>query len=257
VHDTWGQDLGLGGPTGAQRHPLRNRLLVSIPARELSQLRPHLHSFSLEPRSILHEPTQKLTFVSFPNSGVISLLVATEDGKTVEAGMLGNEGFAGVPAVVGFHRCPLRQVVQIGGEGLRIKAAALQRILPSAPHLQMALVRYAVIQGMQVAQIAACNRLHDAGQRLARWLLMAADRSGGCVIPMTHDFLSATLGTDRPSISLAAKILQRRKVIAYKRRLVTILNRKKLEGSACECYSAIGQFTAACTPNEFRPVRRT
>lgn len=106
----------------------------------------------------------------------------------------------------------------------------------------MSLSRYAVVQGMQIAQTAACNRLHDAGQRLARWLLMAADRVDSHSLPITHEFLATTLGTDRPSISLAAKILQRKKIIQYRRGALEILSRKKLESSACECYKVIQQF---------------
>jgi CRP-like cAMP-binding protein len=95
---------------------------------------------------------------------------------------------------------------------------------------------------MQIAQTAACNRLHDAGERLARWLLMAADRVDSSSLAITHDFLATMLGTDRPSVSLAAKILQRKKIIEYRRGTLEILNRRKLESSACECYKVIRQF---------------
>jgi CRP-like cAMP-binding protein len=99
--------------------------------------------------------------------------------------------------------------------------------------------RYAAIRGMQVAQTAACNRLHDVGQRLARWLLMTQDRLDSESLPITHDFLATMLGTDRPTVSLAAGVLQRKKLIAYTRGAVKIVNRKKLEDSACECYAVI------------------
>jgi CRP-like cAMP-binding protein len=132
--------------------------------------------------------------------------------------------------------------VQISGDGFRITVKTLQNLLESTPQLQMALSRYAVVQGMQIAQTAACNRLHDAGERLARWLLMAADRVDFSSLPITHDFLATMLGTDRPSVSLAAKILQRKKIIEYRRGTLEILNRRKLESSACECYKVIRQF---------------
>lgn len=191
---------------------------------------------------MLHEPTQKLEFAYFRNCGLISLLVATEDGKTVEAGMVGNEGVAGIPAAVGLTISPLRHVVQIPGSGFRIKASALQSRLKSTPQLQMVLSRYAVLQGMQVAQTAACNRLHEVGERLARWLLMAADRVDSTTLPITHDFIATSLGTDRPSVSLAAKGLQTKKIIHYRRGAIEILNRKKLEAYACECYKVVRQF---------------
>jgi CRP-like cAMP-binding protein len=123
-----------------------------------------------------------------------------------------------------------------------VEVAALQETLESTPHLQLMLSRYAVVQGMQVAQTAACNRLHDIQQRLARWLLMTQDRVDSESLPITHDFLATMLGTDRPSVSLAAGVLQKRKLIAYTRGAVKIVNRKKLEASACECYGITQQY---------------
>jgi CRP-like cAMP-binding protein len=133
-------------------------------------------------------------------------------------------------------------VVQVTGDGFRIKVGALQNTLKSAPHLQMVLNRYAAIRGMQVAQTAACNRLHDIKQRLARWLLMTQDRVDLEALPITHDFLATMLGTDRPTVSLAAGVLQKRGLVEYTRGAVKIVNRKKLEGSACECYGVIRQY---------------
>ena len=98
------------------------------------------------------------------------------------------------------------------------------------------------IRGMQVAQTAACNRLHDIEERLARWLLMTQDRVDSGALPITHDFLATMLGTDRSSVSLAAGVLQKKKLIEYTRGAVKIVNRKKLEDSACECYEVIQRF---------------
>jgi CRP-like cAMP-binding protein len=133
-------------------------------------------------------------------------------------------------------------VVQITGDGFRIQVEALQAVLKSAPHLQMMLSRYAAIRGMQVAQTAACNRLHDIGQRLARWLLMTQDRVDSGSLPITHDFLATMLGTDRSTVSLSAGVLQRDGHIEYTRGAVKIVNRKSLEDSACECYGVIRQY---------------
>ena len=211
---------------GAEEPSSGNKIPQAIPEAEYRLIRSHLEPFPFRQHEIL-EATRKQEFAYFPYQGLISLLVATADGKTVEAGMVGNEGVAGVALAVGLSLSPLRQVVQIPGQGFRIKASAFQSRLKSTPHLQMALSRYAVIQGMQVAQTAACNRLHDAGQRLARWLLMAADRVHSNSLPITHDFLASTLGTDRPSVSLAAKILQRKGIIEYRRGAMEILNRRR------------------------------
>jgi len=222
--------------------PVANKILLSIPENEFSAIGAHLEPVGLPRHSILHEPSEKLNFAYFPNAGLISVVVAMEDGKTVEAAVVGNEGAAGIPSAVSLTRSPLREVVQIAGEGFRVRVSTLQEVLKSAPEFQMMLSRYAVIQGIQVAQTAACNRLHDVEQRLARWLLMAQDRVDGGSILITHDFLATMLGTDRPSVSLAAGILQKKKNIEYSRGAVKILSRKKLEGSACECYGVIQQF---------------
>jgi CRP-like cAMP-binding protein len=228
--------------TVTEETSLKNKILLAIPDSEYRLLQACLEAFQFRQQSVLHEPTQRLEFAYFPNGGLISLLVATEDGKTVEAGMVGNEGVAGVASAVGLTVSPLRHVVQMSGTGFRIKVSALQSRLKSAPQLQMALSRYAVVQGMQVAQTAACNRLHEVGERLARWLLMAADRVESNSLSITHDFIATSLGTDRPSVSLAAKVLQTKKIIQYRRGAIEIVSRKKLEAAACECYKVIRQF---------------
>src|SRR6202140_773666 len=219
-----------------------NKILLSISDSDYSSLRPHLEYVSLPNHLVLHEAGGKVEFAYFPNRGLISLVVVMKDGKTVEAGIVGNEGFTGTPAAVGLSSSPLQAVVQITGDGFRIEVGALQNTLESAPHFRLMLSRYAAIRGMQVAQTAACNRLHDIEQRLARWLLMTQDRVDSGSLPITHDFLATMLGTDRPTVSLAAGVLQRKELIEYTRGTVRIVNRKKLEHSACECYGVIRQY---------------
>jgi CRP-like cAMP-binding protein len=219
-----------------------NKILLSISDGDYSSLRPHLEYVSLPNHLVLHEAGGKLEFAYFPNRGLISLVVVMKDGKTAEAGIVGNEGFTGTLAAVGLNRSPLQAVVQITGDGFRVEVGALQNTLESAPHLQMMLARYAAIGGMQVAQTAACNRLHNIEQRLARWLLMTQDRVDSGSLPITHDFLATMLGTDRPTVSLAAGVLQRKELIEYTRGAVEIVSRKKLEDSACECYGVIRQY---------------
>jgi len=219
-----------------------NKILLSISDSDYSSLRPHLEYVSLPNHLVLHEAGGKVEFAYFPNRGLISLVVVMKDGKTAEAGIVGNEGFTGTPAAVGLSRSPLQAVVLITGDGFRVEVGALQKTLEAAPDLQLMLNRYALIRGMQVAQTAACNRLHDIEQRLARWLLMTQDRVDAGLLPITHDFLATMLGTDRPTVSLAAGVLQRKKLIEYTRGAVEIVNRKKLEDSACECYGVIRQY---------------
>jgi CRP-like cAMP-binding protein len=231
-----------GERTNAEGKPVGNLILLAISDGDYSLLRPHLEYVSLPNHLVIHEAGGKLEFAYFPNRGLISLVVVMQDGKTAEAGIVGNEGFTGTLAAVGLRRSPLQAVVQITGDGFRVEAGALQNTLESAPHLQLTLSRYAAVRGMQVAQTAACNRLHDIGQRLARWLLMTQDRVDSGSLLITHDFLATMLGTDRPTVSLAAGVLQKKKLIEYTRGAVKIVNRKKLEDSACECYRVIQQY---------------
>ncbi|HEX4001067.1 MAG TPA: Crp/Fnr family transcriptional regulator [Candidatus Acidoferrales bacterium] len=234
-----------GERTNPEGKPVSNKILLGIPDIEYGLLRPHLRYLDMPHHLSLHEPREKIEYAYFPNRGMVSLVIVTEAGKSVEVGVLGNEGFAGAPIAVGLRRSTVAEVVQIAGDGFRVGMAAMQRVLPSAPRLQAMLSRYAVLQGMQVAQTAACNRLHAVEQRLARWLLLAQDRVDSGQINLTHDFLAMMLGTDRPSVSLAANAMQKKKVIEYTRGAVKILNRKKLEGYACECYGVIQQFNGA------------
>jgi CRP-like cAMP-binding protein len=231
-----------GERTNAAGKPVSNKILLSISDSDYNLLRPHLEYINLPNHLVLHEAGGRLEFAYFLNRGLISLVVVMEDGKTAEAGIVGNEGFTGSLSAVGVSRGPLRAVMQITGDGFRVKVGALQNALESAPHLQSMLSRYAAIRGIQVAQTAACNRLHDIKQRLARWLLMTQDRVDSGSLPITHDFLATMLGTDRPTVSVAAGLLQKKKIIEYTRGAVKIVNRRKLEDSACECYAVIRQY---------------
>ena len=205
-------------------------------------IRPHLQSVTLPARFSLQEANQKFDDAYFLNQGMVSLVFTTQKGESVEVGVVGNEGFTPIPVAAGLRRSPHRAVMQIGGEGFKVDVGELQTVLKSTPALQSMLNRYAAVHGLQVAQTAGCNRLHDIEQRLCRWLLLAQDRVGSGLLRITHDFLAMMLGTDRPSVSLAAGGLQKRKIIEYTRGSVRILNRKKLESSACECYGIIQQF---------------
>jgi CRP-like cAMP-binding protein len=236
------QVLKSGDRTNAAGKPISNLILLSLPDDDYRSLRPHLEYISLPNHLVLHEAGGKLEFAYFPNRGLISLVVVMKDGRTVEAGIVGNEGFTGTPAAVGIRWSRLGAVLQIRGDGFGGGGGALQNTLESAPRLQSLLGRYVANRGMQVAQTAACNRLHDIEQRLARWLLMAQDRVDSGSLHITHDFLATMLGTDRPTVSLAAGVLQRKKLIEYTRGAVKIVNRKKLEDSACECYEVIRQY---------------
>jgi CRP-like cAMP-binding protein len=219
-----------------------NKVLLAMPDNEYKLMRPDLAYIDLPHHLSLHEPTQRIEFVYFPNRGMVSQVVVTKDGRTVEVGVVGNEGYVGAGLAAGLTRSSVREIIQIAGDGFRIMANALERILRSAPQLQVILNRHTGLQGMQVAQTAACNRLHDIQQRLSRWLLMTQDRVGSGVLPITHDFVATMMGTDRSTVTLAASVLQEKRIIEYVRGAVKIVNRRKLQESACECYDVIRQF---------------
>src|SRR6202142_1556973 len=231
-----------GERTSVEGKPVSNKALLATPDSEFLLMRPHLMHVDLPGHLSLHEPTQNIEFVYFPNQGMVSQVVVTKDGRTVEVGEVGNEGYVGAGLAVGLSRGSVREIVQIAGDGFRMTGSALERILRSAPQLQMILSRHTGLQGMQVAQTAACNRLHDIQQRLSRWLLMTQDRVGAAELPITHDFIATMMGTDRSTVSLAAAAMQKDGIIEYVRGAVKIVNRRKLEKASCECYAVIRQF---------------
>jgi CRP-like cAMP-binding protein len=239
------QFLHPGERTNPSGKAVSNRVLLSIPDNEYRLLRPALEFEDLPHHVNLHQPHEAQEFAHFLNKGLVSLVIVLNGGKSVEAGLVGNEGFIGIPGIAGLIRSPFLEVVQISGDGFRVPVGVLREVVSSAPQLGRLLERHSVILGLQIAQTAACNRLHGVEQRLARWLLMAQDRIDSGVLPITHDFLATMLGTDRPSVSLAAGVLQRNQIIEYNRGSVKILNRSELERAACECYAVIRQYSDA------------
>jgi len=218
---------------------IQNQILLAMPEEEFLALRPHLERVQLNTNEVLHEAGEKVDYAFFLNSGLVSLLVVTADARSVEVGVVGKDGFVGAGLTAGLRQASQRAVIQIGSDAFRVKSQALQDVLANAPRLRQQMNRYVVVQGLQVAQLAACNRLHEIEQRLARWLLMTQDRIGGDSIPITHDLLAQMLGSGRPSVTVAAGMLQRSGSIEYTRGAVKVLNRRGLEAAACECYDAI------------------
>jgi CRP-like cAMP-binding protein len=231
-----------GQRTNAEGKQVGNKVLLATPDNEYELMRADLKYVDLPHHLSLHEPTQKIEFVYFPNQGMVSQVVVTKDGRTVEVGVVGNEGYVGAGLAVGLTRSSVREVIQIAGDGFRMMGNALERILQSAPQLQMILSRHTGLQAMQVAQTAACNRLHNIQQRLSRWLLMTQDRVNLGLLPITHDFIATMMGTDRSTVTVAASVLQKKGIIEYVRGAVKVVNRRKLQNSACECYLVIQQF---------------
>lgn len=234
--------LQVGGRSDEARTGLSNVVLLSLPDKEYNLLRPHLEATELPQYEILVEPGEKIDFAYFLNDGMASLVALSRDGRSVEVGIVGKEGMVGMSLVAGLRRGTFRAIMQMAGSGLRIRAEVFQDILLSAPTLRAELGRFALMHGMQVAQLAACNRLHEVEQRLARWLLMCQDHRDSQLLPLTHEFLAQMLGTGRPSVSLAVGSLENAGLIQNLRGSVKILNRRSLEEAACECYGVIQHF---------------
>ena len=216
-----------------------NLILRSLPRKESSQLLPLMEFVRLKLHQVLHEPGEAIKSGFFLNNGLGSLLTTHPDGKTVEVGLTGNEGFIGLPVIFGFKTSALRVVTQGEGTAYRVEVDTLLRMLPRCPELEKQLQRFSMVLGMQSTQLAACNRLHEVVERLARWLLMSHDRIGSDNLPLTQEFLAQMLGTRRASVTEAAGALQKAGSIEYSRGSVNILNRAGLEESACDCYQAI------------------
>ena len=215
---------------------IHNEILCDLPRHEFGILSQKLELVRLRPRQVLHEAGDILKSAYFCNTGIISILSVLSDGKTVEVGLVGKEGLVGLPLIAGFRTSATRSVVQIEGTALRVDGDALETILTQCPRLERKLQQFSQIMAMQATQIAACNRLHEVEERLARWLLMSADRVGTTSLALTQEVLSQMLGARRSSVTVAAGVLQKAGLISYTRGDVKIVQRAKLEQAACECY---------------------
>jgi len=215
---------------------IHNQILRELPRPEFGAVLPKLELIRMQPRQLLHEAGDTLRSAYFCNTGLISVLSVLSDGKTVEVGLVGREGLVGLPLIAGFRTSATRAVVQVEGTALRVDSDALAVLLRECPRLERKLQQFSQIMAMQATQIAACNRLHEVEQRLARWLLMSADRVGTPSLGSTQEVLAQMLGTRRSSVTVAAGILQKAGLISYARGDVRIVQRTKLEQAACECY---------------------
>src|SRR6202045_1509959 len=215
---------------------IHNKILLGLPAKEAEMLFPKLEFMHLKVHHVLHEPGDSLKSAYFPNSGLVSILSVFPDGKCVEVGLVGKEGFIGLPLVAGFRTANTRAIIQIEASAFRVDAETLTGILQQSRMLDRRLQQFSQILGMEVTQVAACNRLHEVNERLARWLLMSADRVDSNCVPLTQEFLANMLGTRRSSVTVAAGMLEKAGLIANSRGMVGIIDRKKLEEAACDCY---------------------
>jgi CRP-like cAMP-binding protein len=165
-----------------------NRVLASIPSRDYRRLQEQLELVTLKFGQVLYEPGKEIRHVYFPIDCLISLLTAVDKRRTLEVGMVGNEGMAGMPFILGIGISGVRAIVQGGGDALRMAAAPFRIEFDRNRPLQEALFRYTYALMAQVSQTAACNRFHESEQRLSRWLLMTRDRVGADEFLLTHEF---------------------------------------------------------------------
>jgi CRP-like cAMP-binding protein len=222
---------------------VRNTILQQIPASEFDALRPYLTFTELRLADPLQKEHSRIQSACFVNSGIASLIVETEDGRSVEVGIAGREEMIGLPLVAGLEAYAQTVIMQVPGNGFMIDGSVLQRVLKSMPELSGILIQRLGIRSLQLAQNAACNRLHNVKQRVARWLLAAHDRMDSDVIRTTHEFLAKLVGTDRPTVSVAMAKLEQ-KGIRRGRASIHIVQRESLEQEACECYAALQRFNA-------------
>ncbi len=187
---------------------------------------------------VLGEPGGKIRDIYFPTTSFISLLVHMGGKRKLEVTLAGNEGLYGVPVALGVDISPVHALVQGSGFAWRMRADSFRKELAEIPALRACVDRYTYVLMAQLVQTAGCNRYHVVGQRVARWMLMTADRAHSPTFHITHEFLAYMLGVRRVGVTTAASSLQRARLIEYKRGTVTILNRKALERAACSCYRA-------------------
>jgi CRP-like cAMP-binding protein len=231
-----------------------NHLLAAMPRQAYRRMLTGLKPVELNYAQVLYEPTERIRYVYFPINCLVSLLTAVDKRRTLEVGMVGNEGMVGMPMALGIGVSAVRSLVQGSGTAMRMTAARFRAEFKKNMSLQRALFRYDHLLMAQVSQTAACNRFHEAQARLARWLLMTSDRVHADEFLLTHEFLSHMLGVRREGVTRAASALHRKKLIDYSRGNIKILKRKGLEAAACTCYRIVKNLQDKAQDNRGRPA---
>src|SRR5215213_1140486 len=221
--------------TQLQQTSVHNRLLSGLTPEDFGLLQPHLETVPLEMRQWVIKAGEPIQHVTFPEHGIVSILADTSQGR-IEVGLIGPEGMAGLPVVLGIERSLHSYMVQAAGEALRITTEDLRRALRHSPSLQAGLLRYAHALMVQTAETAYANAGFTIEARLARWILMTDDRLAREELPLTHDFLSMMLGVQRPGVTIAVQTLEANRLIRAKRGSITVLNRTGLEAIADSAY---------------------
>jgi CRP-like cAMP-binding protein len=215
---------------------LRNKILQRLPEAEFERIAEQMERVTPALGEIVTRPGEPPKWVHFPESGVLSSMVVLEDGSTVEASTVGNEGMDGLYLLADQLANPYKVNVQVAGEFLRIPAATFRRVLQENSAMFQLLLRYGLVSLQRGAQNAACIQHHTIEERMCRWLLETAHRKGEDRFGLTQEFLSDMLGVRRQSVNLTARVLQRANLITYHRGELTILDRAGLEETSCECF---------------------
>ncbi len=215
---------------------LSNLLIETLPPAVRAVLFPYLEAVPLPVGTVLYEPEDAPRHVHFITSGMASIVATMSNGDAVEVGVISREGMPEALHLLGPANGSTRCFMQIAGTGLRMEFKAFEQHFHRDETVRRLVLRYAQYQSQMLSQLAACNRLHEGEERLARWLLMVHDRLDSPDIPLTQEFLAYMIGTRRSTLTLMAGILQRSGLIQYRRGDVRILDRESLESTACECY---------------------
>lgn len=226
-------------------HKPPNRLLAALPKSEFNDLFAKMETVPLDFGGPIYQAGEPIKRIYFPESGIISLLSAVDRYSTLEVGIVGSEGLAGVSVFLGVATSPNRALVQGSGTALTVSPRAFLAACKSSEKLSQAVRRYIHSLLTQISQSAVCNRYHVIEDRLSRWLLMTHDRMRTDEFQITQDFLSNMLGVRREAVNIAARDLQLRGLISYKRGRLTVIDRQGLEAAACPCYKVINQESGA------------
>jgi CRP-like cAMP-binding protein len=217
----------------------RNLILAQLPDAEYEALVRFLVPVELPLETRLSEPNEPIEFIYFLNSGLISTDALTEKGESVEVGVIGREGFSGLPALLDQPQMSHSVLMQGAGEGLRIRSSIVRDQFLKCGTLQRLVHSFAYLQLVQTSQSVLCNRMHEVDARLARWLLTSADRMESESLNLTQEFLAQMLGVQRSTVTVAAGELQRAGMIGYSRGKINIVDRVALTKVACECYDIV------------------
>ncbi len=231
----------------------QNHLLRALGDAELERLDPGLRQVSLPAGHVICESGCHQEFAYFPTSAMVSMLYESSQGETTEMAVIGNDGLAGVCVVLGGATAPHRLVVQDAGQAFRIRAGALKAEFNRAGSLQRLLLRYVQALLLQASQAAVCVRHHCVEEQLCRRLLFGLDRTDGNEIHATQASIASMLGVRREGITVAAGKLQRAGVIDYHRGLIRVLDRRRLEAQACECYRLVKRELEQLMPAALGP----